>query len=54
MNDSIHRILSGSPLQRKELVAAGIFVAIWFIIDVIQFSDWLLLKLNPVAVMCLK
>jgi hypothetical protein len=30
MMDSLHRILSGAPERRIELVTAGIFVAVWF------------------------
>ena len=39
--DSLHRILSGQSLTRPQLIGAGIFVGFWFLIDVIQFVDWL-------------
>ncbi len=44
-----HRILSGSPEARPELVAAGVFVAIWFAMDFVQWLDWLQSKLWPFA-----
>lgn len=48
----IHRILSGSPEHRAELVAAGLVVAIWFAMDVVQFVDWAIQKYNqPPALM---
>ena len=52
MMDAIHRILAGSPLARKELIAAGVFVAVWFVIDVIEFVDWAQLKIWPAVVVC--
>ncbi len=51
--DIIHRILSGnirggSPhVNRGELVAAGLFVLVWFAIDVIQFADFVWSKFSP-------
>jgi hypothetical protein len=44
MGDALHKILAGNPGTRRELVAAGIFVAVWFAIDVIQFADWAVQK----------
>ena len=52
MKDSLHRILSGSPDSRFQLIAAGIFVLVWFAIDVIQFTDWAMQKFNPTPVIC--
>lgn len=50
---NIHRILSGAPEHRKELIAAGLFVLIWFAMDVIQFADWAWQKYNqPRAIPC--
>lgn len=49
-----HRILSGSPEHRTELVLAGIFVAIWFTMDFVQWIDWLQLKLDPAPIVCVK
>lgn len=46
MIDRIHRILSGSPEHRTELIAAGIFVAIWFTMDAVQWVDWLAAKMQ--------
>jgi hypothetical protein len=34
-----HRILSGQSLTPRQIHAAGIFVLIWFGMDVIQFAD---------------
>ena len=58
--DIIHRILSGnirggSPYtNRGELVAAGLFVFVWFAIDVIQFGDRIWDKFNPAqSALCL-
>lgn len=49
-----HRILAGSPAHRAELIAAGIFVAIWFVMDAAQWIDWAWLKFNPpAAISCL-
>lgn len=42
----IHRVLTGQTLTRKELVIGGIIVIIWFLMDLIQFVDWLWLKLH--------
>lgn len=50
--NALHRVLSGNPTRRVELIAAGIFVLIWFAIDVVQFADWAWQKYNqprPVA-----
>lgn len=44
---NLHRILSGSPEVRGELVAAGIFVAVWFVMDLAQWVDWVESKINP-------
>lgn len=43
----VHRILSGSPDTSKELIAAGLFVAVWFLMDIVQFADWAVQKLKP-------
>lgn len=51
---NIHRILSGSPEHRRELIAAGLFVAVWFAIDLVQWVDWALEKFNPSPVVCIK
>jgi hypothetical protein len=52
--DWLHRILSGGPTRRGELIAAGIFVAVWFAIDVHQYADFLWSKFNPVqSAICL-
>jgi hypothetical protein len=40
MLDAINRILSGQALTRPQLVGAGVFVAVWFLMDAIQFADW--------------
>lgn len=51
---NINRILSGSPEHRTELIAAGIFVALWFAMDLAQWVDWVASKVHPGAqMMCL-
>ncbi len=46
MSDTIHRILSGQSLSRKELIGAGIFVMVWFLMDVVQFVDMIVGKFH--------
>ena len=41
MTDAIHRILTGQALTRKELIIGGIIVAAWFLMDLVQWLDWL-------------
>jgi hypothetical protein len=43
--DAFHRILTGQPLTVKELRIAGIIVLVWFLMDLVQWVDWLLSKL---------
>lgn len=40
----IHRILTGQAITRKELMIGGILVAIWFLMDLAQWVDWLMSK----------
>jgi hypothetical protein len=47
MMDALHRILSGSPDNRKQLAFAGVFIMFWFTIDFVEWVDWLMLKINP-------
>lgn len=54
MSDGFHRILSGSPERRAELIAAGCFVVVWFVMDAVQWVDWLITKIAPAAVVCIK
>ncbi len=42
--DPLHRILTGQTLSRKELVVGGTIVGIWFVMDLIQWVDWLISK----------
>jgi hypothetical protein len=42
--DAIHRILTGQSLTAKELRIAGILVLLWFLMDLIQWVDWLIGK----------
>jgi hypothetical protein len=37
--EALHRILSGQSLTSGQLIAAGCFVGIWFLMDLIQFID---------------
>lgn len=41
MMEALHRILSGQSLTQQQLVGAGLFVMSWWLMDVIQFVDWL-------------
>ena len=43
--DTIHRILSGQSITPTELRIAGTIVLIWFLMDLIQWLDWLWQKL---------
>jgi hypothetical protein len=47
--DAIHRVLTGQPLNRTELIVAGALVLLWFLMDLVQWIDWLLNKLNGVC-----
>jgi len=51
---NLHRILSGTPERRIELIAAGIFVAVWFTMDFVQWIDWAVAKFNPASVVCIR
>ena len=44
--DFLHRVLSGQSLTRAELIGAGVFVIIWFAMDVVQFVGWIIEKLG--------
>lgn len=49
----IFLILSGSPEDHPKLIAAaGIFVIVWFAMDVIQFVDWATTKVSPTNIVC--
>ncbi len=37
--EALHRILSGQALTKGQLIGAGVFVFVWFLMDVIQFLD---------------
>jgi hypothetical protein len=39
--DSVHRIMTGQALTRNELRLAGFFIAVWFLMDLVQWLDWL-------------
>jgi hypothetical protein len=52
ISDATHRLLTGQALTRSELIGGGIFVLGWFVMDFVQWFDWLTLKLWPVAVVC--
>jgi hypothetical protein len=45
MIDALHRMLTGNTLTRGQLIGAGAFVLIWFLMDVIQFADFVWGKL---------
>jgi hypothetical protein len=42
--DPVHRVLTGQTLTRKELMIGGFVVAIWFVMDLVQWLDWLVSK----------
>ncbi len=44
--DALHRIVTGQALSRKELNYAGFFIATWFMMDLVQWLDWLFEKLR--------
>jgi hypothetical protein len=46
MSDALHRVLIGQTTTRKQLIAAGIVVIIWILMDVIQFVDWAIQKFH--------
>lgn len=39
MSDTLHRILSGQSLTPAQLKLGGVFVLVWFAMDVVQFVD---------------
>jgi hypothetical protein len=43
--DTIHRILAGQPLTSRELRIAGFLVLLWFVMDTVQWLDWLISKI---------
>lgn len=49
VSESIHRILTGQTLSRKELVIGGILVGLWFAMDLVQWIDWLAGRLKGVC-----
>ena len=38
--DCLHKVLAGYPTSRPQLIAAGLFVAVWFTMDLIEFVDF--------------
>jgi UDP-N-acetyl-D-mannosaminuronic acid transferase (WecB/TagA/CpsF family) len=43
--DWLHRAVSGQTISSKELRIAGVFVIVWFLMDFVQWLDWLREKL---------
>jgi hypothetical protein len=41
VSEAFQRILAGAPVTGRQLVWAGAFVIVWFLMDLIQFIDWL-------------
>lgn len=39
--DALHRMLTGQTLSRREIQIAGIFILVWFGMDVVQFVAWI-------------
>jgi hypothetical protein len=40
--DRLHWALVGSPVTRGELIAGGVFVLVWFLMDLHQYIGWLI------------
>lgn len=49
MSDWLHRVVSGTPVTSKQLVLAGTFAIVWFLMDFVQWLDWLHGYLYPVT-----
>lgn len=48
-------VISGSPENHPKMIAAaGIFVVVWFAMDLFEFVDWASTKINPAPVVCIK
>lgn len=41
MMDALHRALTGQTVSKRELVIGGVFILVWFGMDVAQFIGWL-------------
>ena len=41
----INRILTGQSVTRAELIAAGVLMMVWFLMDLAQWIDWFLTKI---------
>jgi hypothetical protein len=54
MRDGFHRLMTGQAVTRGELIGGGILVAIWFVMDAVQWIDWLSQKVAPAAVVCIR
>lgn len=52
MSGWLHRVASGTPDTRGQLIAAGVFALIWFVMDAVQWVDWLVLKFRPPGAAC--
>lgn len=44
--DVLHRVVTGQAENRRELGFAGYFVAAWFLMDLVQWLDWFIGKLQ--------
>lgn len=44
--DALYRILAGQTLSPRELRFAGVIVMAWFLMDFVQWVDWLWGKLH--------
>jgi len=42
MFDYLHRVLTGQTVSPTELRIAGLIILIWFLADMLEWSDWLL------------
>jgi hypothetical protein len=44
---NLHKIFSGNPEHRIELILASVFVLVWFAMDLSEWLDWAISKFNP-------
>lgn len=52
--DHIYKILVGATDDRRLLVAGGLFVLVWFAMDAVEFTDFIIQKFNSSPVVCIK
>jgi hypothetical protein len=50
--DPLYRVVIGAPVSKREWRVAFAVVAVWIVIDLIQFTSWAIDKVYPPAVIC--